>query len=151
MVQYGLTLPSFIIEHVDDIAPDEFRFTVYDVPMLKATFTQSHVAVEARQLAGENLPAAIPGNTDRQEDQWVWLPAEQSGDLNPVSSTTLIIERMERTLQSCAPQFIGLQETKAILSWLESEQPELAQEMQRVLTLTRFSAVLQRLASGVCR
>ncbi|MFH4202234.1 FHIPEP family type III secretion protein, partial [Acinetobacter baumannii] len=30
---------------------------------------------------------------------------------------------------------------------LESEQPELAQEIQRVLTLTRFSAVLQRLAS----
>ncbi|MCJ2374786.1 type III secretion system export apparatus subunit SctV [Pseudomonas sp. RGM 3321] len=147
VVQYGLTLPSFIIEHVDDIAPDEFRFTVYDVPILKATFTQSHVAVEARQLEGENLPAAIPGNTDRQEDQWVWLPAEQSGELNPVSSTTLIIERMERALQSCAPQFIGLQETKAILGWLESEQPELAQEMQRVLTLTRFSAVLQRLAS----
>jgi type III secretion protein V len=60
---------------------------------------------------------------------------------------TLIIERMERALQSCGPQFIGLQETKAILGWLESEQPELAQEMQRVLPLARFSAVLQRLAS----
>ncbi len=77
----------------------------------------------------------------------MWLPAEQCGELNPVSAMTLIVERMERALQSCAPQFIGLQETKAILSWLESEQPELSQEIQRVLTLTRFSAVLQRLAS----
>ncbi len=147
VVQYGLTLPSFIIEHVEDVAPDEFRFNVYDVPMLKATFTQTHVAVDVRQLGGENLPAAIPGNSDRQEDQWVWLPAEQCGDLDSVNAMTLIVERMERALQYCAPQFIGLQETKAILSWLETEQPELAQEIQRVLTLTRFSAVLQRLAS----
>ncbi|WP_190294669.1 MULTISPECIES: FHIPEP family type III secretion protein, partial [Pseudomonas syringae group] len=80
-------------------------------------------------------------------DQWVWLPAEHSDGLPTVDSMTLIVERMERALQACGPQFIGLQETKAILGWLESEQPELAQEMQRVLTLTRFSAVLQRLAS----
>ncbi|EPM70517.1 type III secretion protein HrcV, partial [Pseudomonas syringae pv. actinidiae ICMP 18804] len=75
----GLTLPSFIIEYVDHLQPDEFRFTVYDVPMLKATFTQTHVAVDVRQFNGENEPAAISGTTDRQEDQWVWLPAEQGG------------------------------------------------------------------------
>lgn len=40
-----------------------------------------------------------------------------------------------------------MQETKAILGWLESEQPEVAQELQRVLPLARFFQVLQRLAS----
>ncbi len=151
VVQYGLTLPSFIIEYVEHLQPDEFRFTVYDVPLLKATFTQTHVAVDVRALNGQSTPAAIAGSTDRQEDQWVWLPADtpqlHDGQLATVGASTLIVERMERALQSCGPQFIGLQETKAILSWLESEQPELAQEMQRVLTLTRLSAVLQRLAS----
>ncbi|CAM3059219.1 EscV/YscV/HrcV family type III secretion system export apparatus protein [Pseudomonas floridensis] len=151
VVNYGLTLPSFVIEQVQYLQPDEFRFTVYEVPMVKATFTQTHVAVDARQLGHENTTPVIPGNSDRQEEQWVWLPADapelQDNQLSAISSTTLIIERMERALQSCGPQFIGLQETKAILSWLESEQPELSQEIQRVLTLTRFSAVLQRLAS----
>ncbi|KPX50209.1 Type III secretion protein HrcV, partial [Pseudomonas syringae pv. helianthi] len=42
VVQFGLTLPSFIIEHVDHLPPDEFRFMVYDVPMLRATFSQTH-------------------------------------------------------------------------------------------------------------
>ncbi|KPY37659.1 MULTISPECIES: type III secretion system export apparatus subunit SctV [Pseudomonas syringae group] len=151
VINYGLTLPSFIIEQSQHLQPDEFRFTVYEVPLLKATFSQSHVAVSARQVNGENMPSAIPGNTDRQEEQWVWIPADapelQDNPLNGVSAMTLIIERMERALQACGPQFIGLQETKAILGWLENEQPELAQEMQRVLTLTRFSAVLQRLAA----
>lgn len=151
VVQYGLTLPSFIIEYVDHLPPDEFRFTVYDVPLLKATFTQTHVAVNERLLGNAPSTVAIPGTAERQEDQWLWLPADtpdlQDGGLARISASTLIIERMERALQSCGPQFIGLQETKAILNWLESEQPELAQEMQRVITLTRFSAVLQRLAS----
>ncbi|WP_434702620.1 type III secretion system export apparatus subunit SctV [Pseudomonas sp. Z1-12] len=151
VVQYGLTLPSFIIEYVDHLSPDEFRFTVYDVPLLKATFSHTHVAVDERLLDSEAPSTAIPGTADRQEEQWVWLPANtpdlHDGALAMVDASTLIIERMERALQSCGPQFIGLQETKAILNWLESEQPELAQEMQRVITLTRFSAVLQRLAS----
>ncbi|MCD5993867.1 type III secretion system export apparatus subunit SctV [Pseudomonas sp. CDFA 602] len=151
VVQYGLTLPSFIIEHAHHLQPDEFRFTVYEVPMVKATFSQTHKAVASHLLQNDTQTPVIYGDTDRQEDQWVWLPADapelQNNDLNGVSAMTLIIERMERALQSCGPQFIGLQETKAILSWLEAEQPELAQEMQRVLTLTRFSAVLQRLAS----
>ncbi|KAA8712085.1 type III secretion system export apparatus subunit SctV [Pseudomonas cannabina] len=151
VVNYGLTLPSFIIERAQHLQPDEFRFMVYEVPMLKATFSQTHLAVDAREVDHETTALAIPGNSDRQEEQWVWLPADlpefQDSRLTGVSAMTLIVERMERALQSCGPQFIGLQESKAILSWLESEQSELAQELQRVLTLSRFSAVLQRLAS----
>lgn len=150
VVQYGLTLPSFIIEHVDELQPDEFRFSVYEVPVLKATFTQSHVAVDVRASQASSQ-SAVQGLLERQEGQWTWLPADDPQlldlHLERVDSMTLIVERMERALQSCGPQFIGLQETKAILVWLESEQPELAQEMQRVLPLARFSAVLQRLAS----
>jgi type III secretion protein V len=150
VVQYGLTLPSFIIEQVEHLPPDEFRFSVYEVPLLKATFSQSHVAVDARLL--ETSPdSAVYASSERQEGQWAWLPTDapelQDPQVERVDAMTLIIERMERALQSCGPQFIGLQETKAILGWLESEQPELAQEMQRVLPLARFSAVLQRLAS----
>jgi len=147
VVQYGLTLPSFIIERAAHLEPDEFRFSVYEVPLLKATFTQTHVAVDVRMLP----ESAVSGSVDRQEGQWVWMPSDtpllQDNAIESVSAMTLIIERMERALQACGPQFIGLQETKAILGWLETEQPELAQEMQRVLPLARFSAVLQRLAS----
>ncbi|WP_434141047.1 type III secretion system export apparatus subunit SctV (plasmid) [Pseudomonas luteola] len=150
VVHYGLTLPSFIIELSPLLAPDEFRFTVYEVPVLRATFTHSHVAVEARLF--EQAPQqAVQGSTDRQEAEWIWLPADtpdlQHEEVERVTASTLIVERMERALQACGPQFIGLQEAKAILGWLESEQPELAQEMQRAVPLARFAAVLQRLAS----
>ena len=41
------------------------------------------------------------------------------------------------------PQFLGIQESKSILSWLEHNQPELVQELQRIMPLSRFSAVLR--------
>jgi type III secretion protein V len=151
VVHYGLTLPSFIIETAEHLAPDEFRFSVYEVPMLKATFNQTHVAIDVDALDAGQFEHAVAGSLERQESQWLWLPADaaqlQQSPVETISASTLIVERMERALQACGPQFIGLQETKAILGWLESEQPELAQEMQRVLPLARFSSVLQRLAS----
>ncbi|MEO4016678.1 type III secretion system export apparatus subunit SctV [Pseudomonas rossensis] len=147
VVQFGLTLPSFVIERVAHIDADEFRFLVYDVPMLRATFTQTHVAVNI-----DDLPELTEaGSQERQEDQWAWTPSNasllQKNAIESVSAMTLIIERMERSMQAWGPQFIGMQETKSILSFLEREQPELAQEVQRVLPLSRFSAVLQRLAA----
>ncbi|ANF89275.1 Harpin secretion protein hrpI (plasmid) [Pseudomonas antarctica] len=149
VVNYGLTLPSFIIEYLSHLEQDEFRFVVYEVPMFKATLSQTHVAIDAQARVVHQLEQAITGTVDRQESQWLWMPgdAPQLQGLPVVTASTLIIERMERALQVCGPQFIGLQETKAILGWLESEQPEVAQELQRVVPLARFSQVLQRLAS----
>ena len=150
VVQYGLTLPSFVIEHSNDLAPDEFRFNVYEVPLVRATFTHSHTAVPADVFA-QQADEAVAGLAERQEADWLWLPSETVADMEAhpdiVSAHTLIIERMERALHACGPKFIGLQEARAILSWLESEQPEVAQEMQRAVPLARFAAVLQRLAS----
>ncbi|MBD8094618.1 type III secretion system export apparatus subunit SctV [Pseudomonas fluorescens] len=149
VVNYGLTLPSFIIEYLSHLEQDEFRFVVYEVPMFKATLSQTHVAIDGQAQVVDQLEQAITGTVDRQESQWLWMPvdAPQLQSLPVVTASTLIIERMERALQVCGPQFIGLQETKAILGWLESEQPEVAQELQRVVPLARFSQVLQRLAS----
>ena len=63
------------------------------------------------------------------------------------SSHQLLLARMEEALFASGPRFIGLQETRAIISWLEMDLPELAQEFQRIFPITRLSAVLQRLVA----
>lgn len=152
VAQFGITLPSFETEFTEQLEPEEFRFLVYEVPKLEATFTQQFVAVERHLLAAEPISAKA-GSAAREEADLLWIsvndPALQSLDVPAQRATALIAERMFHAMQACGPQFIGLQESKAILTWLEREQPELAQEMQRVLPLPRFSAVLQRLA-GEC-
>lgn len=150
VAQFGITLPSFDIEYTQQLEPDEFRFLVYEVPVLRATFTQELVAVERQLLRADPINSQA-GRAARDESDLLWVPTNdpmlQAEGIPVNGSTSLIVDRMFHAMQACGPQFIGLQESKSILSWLEREQPELAQEVQRVLPLSRFSAVLQRLAS----
>ncbi|OPA87513.1 EscV/YscV/HrcV family type III secretion system export apparatus protein [Pseudomonas fluorescens] len=147
--QYGITLPSFDIELSNLVDPDEFRFSVYEVPKLRATLTRNQVALAQDDALQAGVEVGVAGSAARDETQWLWIPAQHNVDpqWETVTSSTLVVERMARVMQACGPQFIGLQESKAILGWLESEQPELAQELQRVIPLARFAGVLQRLAA----
>lgn len=147
--QFGLTLPSFDLEFKESFALDEVCFCVYEVPLVRATFSAQHMAVHFTHAADKEN--GQPGRPEREESDWVWFEAGHSifdlDTVEAVSAEDLILERMSRALQATGPQFIGLQECKAILGWLEGDQPELAQELQRVLPLSRFATVLQRLSS----
>ncbi|MEQ9843294.1 type III secretion system export apparatus subunit SctV [Pectobacterium brasiliense] len=149
--RFGFTLPSFDIEFSDRLAEDEFQFCVYEIPYVKATFVTDRLAVASGAIESTDVDLTTPGPTLRDESQWLWLPlahvAQQPDDVPRWSADELILARMEQAIHRTGSQFIGLQETKSILAWLESEQPELAQELQRIMPLSRFASVLQRLAS----
>ncbi|MGC6372553.1 type III secretion system export apparatus subunit SctV [Pseudomonas sp. K2I15] len=149
VTQIGLTLPPFEVEFAPSLADDEFRFCVHEVPMIKATLGD-RVAVAHDSLAAEPEEGA-KGLPERDEQDWVWLAADDpllhDEQLERFTAEALIIERMTRAMLLSGPQFLGIQESKSILSWLEFNQPELVQELQRIMPLSRFSAVLQRLAS----
>ncbi|QWT40976.1 type III secretion system export apparatus subunit SctV [Dickeya dadantii] len=149
---FGFTLPSFDIEFNPNVPEDEFRFCVYEIPQLRASFGVPLLAVP-RELLPEEMQddAMMPGLSARDEHHLLWLTPEhpllQQPELSPWSPDALILSRMENAIHRSGAQFIGLQETKSILAWLEAEQPELAQELQRIMPLSRFASVLQRLAS----
>ncbi|WP_038901335.1 type III secretion system export apparatus subunit SctV [Dickeya dadantii] len=149
---FGFTLPSFDIEFNPNVPEDEFRFCVYEIPQLRASFGVPLLAVPRGQLP-ETMQddAMMPGLSARDEHHLLWLTPEhpllQQPELSPWSPDALILSRMENAIHRSGAQFIGLQETKSILAWLEAEQPELAQELQRIMPLSRFASVLQRLAS----
>lgn len=145
----GLTLPPFEVEFNAELPDDEIRFCVHEVPMIKATHG-TRLAVERKALEALDPPPGTPGLAERDEQSWVWLAAEDrlldDPQVERFDATTLIVERMKHAMMLSGPQFLGIQESKAILSWLEHNQPELVQELQRIMPLSRFSAVLQRLA-----
>ncbi len=145
----GLTLPPFEIEYSPALAVDEFRFCVHEVPMFKASLSE-RLAV-ARTDCTDEPPQGIQGLAARDEQDWWWLPTDDpllaDEQLERLSAQELIVDRMKRAMMLSGPQFLGIQESKSILSWLEFNQPELVQELQRIMPLSRFSSVLQRLAS----
>ena len=148
VTQIGLTLPPFEVEFAPALADDEFRFCVHEVPLLKATLGH-WVGVEVAALAAEP-ESGSRGLVERDEQDWVWFapddPVLADEHLPRSTAYSLLQERMTRAMLLSGPQFLGIQESKAILSWLEFNQPELVQELQRIMPLSRFSSVLQRLA-----
>ena len=149
VTRIGLTLPCFEIEYNEVLAEDEFRFCIHEVPMLKATFDE-RLAV-ARDSVTDTPPSALRGSEQRDELDWLWLqpddPLLAGEGVERFSAQALIVERMHQAMMISGPQFLGLQECKSILGWLEQNQPELVQELQRIMPVSRFSGVLQRLAS----
>jgi type III secretion protein V len=145
---FGLTLPPFEIEFSPALEEDEFRFCVHEVPVLRASFG-GRIAVARGPLPSEPGDAIV-GSVERDEQQWLWLlpddPLLEDERVESVSASELLVERMNRAMFATGPQFLGLQESKSILGWLEGGQPELVQELQRTMPLARFAAVLQRLA-----
>ncbi|WP_332847271.1 type III secretion system export apparatus subunit SctV [Pseudomonas lactucae] len=144
----GLTLPPFEAEFIELLAPDEMRFCVHEVPVMQATLSD-RIAVAHDALASPP-DDAVHGLPERDEEGWLWLAPEHplldDPQVERFTAQSLIVERMTRAMMLSGPRFLGIQESKAILSWLEHNQPELVQELQRIMPLSRFSAVLQRLA-----
>ncbi|QDX29937.1 FHIPEP family type III secretion protein [Dickeya poaceiphila] len=152
MYQFGFTLPSFDIEFNANVPEDEFRFCVYEIPQLRASFGVPLLAVPRRQLPEDTQDASIiAGLPARDEQGLLWLTPEhpllQQPELDAWSPNALILSRMENAIHRSGAKFIGLQETTSILVWLEDEHPTLADELQRTMPLSRFASVLQRLAS----
>lgn len=149
--RYGFTLPRFEIEYNPELAEDEFRFNVYEIPRLVATISPKMVVDNhwGTQLAGDETVAQ--GQVQRQEQHWIWLDAShpllQQPDVMAWTSDQLLLARLEHTLFSSSAEFLGLKEATVILRWLENDQPELAQEFQRQFPVTRLTAVLRRLVA----
>ncbi len=99
-------------------------------------------------------PDSASGNATlvvEDESGW-WLSDAYRRELDEVGIPVLegkaqLSQRFERVFLQTGAQFIGIQEASALMRWLESEQPELAKELERVIPLSRFADVLQRLAS----
>ncbi|TDO96322.1 type III secretion system export apparatus subunit SctV [Marinomonas balearica] len=148
---YGITLPSFDIDYDPSLAEDEFCFCVYEVPYIRATYSPDLVALDASTLSEDEINHGTAGTPERDEERWLWVQANtalaQDESYTRTLPIRLILERMERAFFATGPQFIGLQEAKTFVSWIEMEQPELAQELQRVVPTSRFASVLKRLAA----
>ena len=149
ITSFGLTLPPFEIECLSTLPEDEFRFCIYEVPKLRATLSDQ-VAVRRGPLVRqpENF---VEGCERRNEQHLLWVspqdPLLQEEGVEGSSCEDLIVQRMEDVMFHSASRFLGLQECKVVMSWLEGQLPELAQELQRTMPIMRFSGVLQRLVS----
>lgn len=151
MDELGIELPCVGVRCDPSAAQGRIGVDIDGVPIAEASVAPGCLQVlddtVTLSLAGfdaQNLPPLI----GRRETLWVERGARTA--LNEAGVACRGIDEalgayLAHTLRRYAAEFLGIQETRQLLSRMEAEYPELVKEAQRVVSLQRTSEVFRRL------
>jgi type III secretion protein V len=155
---YDLGVPFPGINLRLDEAPREGRYTIltHEVPCGEGRLRAGHVL--ARDTTDSLSIVGIPFDKDKPflpglETLWVLdthIAALRDGQIAFMEPAQVLSYHIAHVLRRFAEEFIGIQETRFLLSRMEDRFPELVKEVQRIVPLQRIAEILQRLvAEGV--
>ena len=149
----GIVFPGIQLRYNDRLPPENYSIMLAEIPVSQGRLRPDHLLVRETP---ENLAAlSIPFETDKKylpNLATIWTPADLKDSLGRagiafLEPTQLLSYHIAFVLKKYAGDFIGIQETRALVSGLEARFPELAKELQRVLPIHKIAEILQRLAS----
>ena len=156
VAEYGVTLPALVFQYSDAVPVDELHLCVYETPQLRVSFRPGEIAWRLPRGEVIDLPATLTDNSTvpavtLREEGWFWTPAIHRDALTErglvsCDFETFFAERVRATLFEHGAQFLGMQEMRAFIAWLDTEAPELAKEIQRCVPVAKLCSVLQQLA-----
>jgi type III secretion protein V len=151
MDELGIELPRVGVRCDPTAAQGRIGVDIDGVPVAEASVAPGCLQVlddtVTLSLVGfepQNLPPLI----GRRETLWVERGARTALNEAGVACRGLdeaLSAYLAHTLRRYAAEFLGIQETRQLLSRMEAEYPELVKEAQRVVSLQRTSEVFRRL------
>ncbi|MGY4568124.1 type III secretion protein V [Bradyrhizobium sp. USDA 3256] len=153
LLDLGVPLPEINVRVNDSCKDGTYIIMVNEMPYGEGRLWSQHVL--ARDTP-ENLETmGIPFVLDRSflpEIEVVWVGTAHRESLRAASipffeSNQILGYHVSRVLRRHAEEFIGIQETKILLTRMEAPFPDLVKEVLRSASLQKISEVLQRLIS----
>lgn len=147
----GIIFPGISLRFNDTLPPENYSIMVAEIPVSQGRLRPNHLLVRE---ATENLTAlSIPFESDKKflpNLPTIWTSAELKPALTNagiafLEPTQLLSYHIAMVLKKYAGEFIGIQETRALLTDMEIRFPELAKEVQRVMPIHKIAEILQRL------
>ncbi|VTU12892.1 Secretion system apparatus protein SsaV [Variovorax sp. SRS16] len=149
----GIVFPGIQLRYNPRLPPETYSILLAEIPVSQGRLRAGYLLVRETE---ENLTAlSIPFENDRKflpNMPTLWTPAELKDPLGRagisfMEPTQVLSYHIAFVLKKYAADFIGIQETRALITNLEGRFPELAKELQRVLPIHKIAEILQRLAS----
>ncbi len=147
----GVIFPGIALRFNPMLAEEAYTIMVAEIPVSQGRLRPRHLFVKE---APENLQAlSIPfetGDTFLPGLPTLWTGIELKGPLSNagipfLEPNSLLSYHIALVLKKHAAEFIGIQETRALLTDMEVRFPELAKEVQRVMAIHKIAEILQRL------
>ena len=147
----GVTAPPIDLRTDADAEPDLFVIELENVPVAEGSIFADRLMVsgDVLHLNLANIPHdKAPALIGRQET--VWVQASYQARLTEagiafLSPTQVLTKCLSQVLNRYATQFIGIQETRALLATAEADYGELVKEAQNVAPTQKIAELLRRL------
>ena len=149
----GVPFPGIQLRFNDTLPPETYNILLSEVPVSQGKLRPGYLLVRE---STQNLDALqIAHETDKKflpNIPTVWV----SGDLKEAMAKAglsfmdpgqVLTYHLAFVLRKYSADFLGIQETKFLLSSMEARFPDLVREATRVLPIQKVAEILQRLVS----
>jgi type III secretion protein V len=149
----GVPFPGIHLRFRQDAEDDSYTIMLQEVPITLGWLkpgkvlvreTEEHIKVVGiKYEVGKNF---LPGLQSIWVDE-ADIPALDSAGFTYMSVAEVLSYHLSFVLKRHAGSFIGIQETRYLLSQMEAKYGELVKEVQRIMPLQKIAEIFQRLVS----
>ena len=148
-----MPFPGIQLRFNDSLPQDTYNIVLSEVPVSQGKLRPGFLLVRE---SPQNLDAlGIAYETDRKflpDVPTLWVSADLSDTLNRagipfMQSGQILAYHLAFVLKKYSSDFIGIQETKFLLSAMETKFPDLVKEATRVMPIQKVAEIMQRLVS----
>lgn len=149
----GVPFPGIQLRYSETLPAESYTLQVHEVPVTQGQLRPQHVLARESEQNLKALGIAYEtGKPFLPHMATVWVETTQKERLDSVGVSYLeplqiLANHTGVLLKRYAADFLGIQETRFLLSKLEAKFPDLIKELQRVLPPQKISEILQRLVS----
>lgn len=149
----GVPFPAPVVRFSDGMGESTYVIKINEVPVargkLRAGFSIVRESSENMSVVGldwEDDDRFLPDTATR----WVRnanMDIARSAGFTILNLSHIVGRHLVYALTKHASEFLGIQESRILLTALESTHPDLVKEMQRVVSIPKITEIMQRLVS----
>ncbi|MFT4132795.1 type III secretion system export apparatus subunit SctV [Labrys sp. (in: a-proteobacteria)] len=148
----GVELPRIGVYEDPAVPGQHIRIDVEEAPVLEADLPEGRIKVEGDVANLALLGLAYEEHPAGPRDQALWVdagaaPALAEAGLVSSEPGEVVGQWAEDVLRRYAGHFVGIQETRALLSEAEQDYGELVREARETVPLQKIAEVLRRLVA----
>lgn len=147
----GILFPKINLNVTNSQADGKYTILVNEIPTSQGRIHPGHLMVMESEATLSILGIeTVLDKPFMSEEPTLWVPLKHKHDLDMakikhMGITKILTYHITRVLKKNAAEFVGLQETKFLMSKMEEKYPDLVQELLKVLNISQITNVLKRL------
>ncbi|MEM8727961.1 MAG: type III secretion system export apparatus subunit SctV [Chlamydiota bacterium] len=134
----------------DSLGPNEYSIFLNEVPIIRGRVTENSVLTNETEetLKRYNLPFTTAKNMIGTAALWVenrYVEVLKKAGIKYWKPLEVMILHLSQFYKQYAAEFLGIQEVRAILEFVEKSFPDLVKEVTRLVPLQKLTEIFRRL------